>query len=340
MNRTRRPRESPTPRPPLAAYAGAWAVLATVYAALYTASGVPAFMAARGGLAAVLPERAARARFPATGPALAVAGGRPLAPCRPPRAGALGARAGVDGGLGPADRARRMARHGGGAVARRDHPALADGHQRAHPSGAGGNRVRLAHGRGAARGARARGPGRRAAGPRRAAAAALAAPPALRAQRAPRAARARAARSGAGRERARASGGAPALRAVGAPDGERLGAAVARVGVRDELSGARARAPGRPAAVDDRRGTVGARGRGAARLPSSRSSRTRSSTPWRRAPPEGASPCRRGGPGAGFASRSRTTGRARRRSRLRRARGWACGFSRNDWPRSTQAGRA
>jgi signal transduction histidine kinase len=48
--------ESPALRPPPAAYAGAWAVLATVYAALYTASGVPAFMAARGAVAAVLPN--------------------------------------------------------------------------------------------------------------------------------------------------------------------------------------------------------------------------------------------------------------------------------------------
>ena len=51
-----RPVEPRAPRPPLAAYAGAWAVLATVYAALYTASGVPAFMAARGAIAAVLPN--------------------------------------------------------------------------------------------------------------------------------------------------------------------------------------------------------------------------------------------------------------------------------------------
>jgi signal transduction histidine kinase len=48
--------ESPALRSPLAAYAGAWAALATVYAALYTASGVPAFMAVRGGVAAVLPN--------------------------------------------------------------------------------------------------------------------------------------------------------------------------------------------------------------------------------------------------------------------------------------------
>jgi len=50
-----RPSE-PVPRPPLAAYAGAWAVLATVYAVLYTASGVAVFMAARGAVAAVLPN--------------------------------------------------------------------------------------------------------------------------------------------------------------------------------------------------------------------------------------------------------------------------------------------
>jgi two-component system LytT family sensor kinase len=46
----------PALRPPVAAYAGAWAVLATVYAVLYTASGAPAFMAARGAVAAVLPD--------------------------------------------------------------------------------------------------------------------------------------------------------------------------------------------------------------------------------------------------------------------------------------------
>jgi two-component system LytT family sensor kinase len=51
-----RPAESAAPRPPLAAYSGAWAVLATVYAALYTAGGVPGFMAARGAVAAVLPN--------------------------------------------------------------------------------------------------------------------------------------------------------------------------------------------------------------------------------------------------------------------------------------------
>lgn len=44
------------PRPPLAAYGGAWAVLATVYAVLYTTSGVSVFMAARGAVAAVLPD--------------------------------------------------------------------------------------------------------------------------------------------------------------------------------------------------------------------------------------------------------------------------------------------
>lgn len=47
---------SAAPRLPRAAYAGAWAVLATVYAVLYTSSGVPAFMAARGAAAAVLPN--------------------------------------------------------------------------------------------------------------------------------------------------------------------------------------------------------------------------------------------------------------------------------------------
>ncbi len=44
------------PRPPLPAYAAGWAVLATIYAVLYTAGGVPAFMAARGAVAAVLPN--------------------------------------------------------------------------------------------------------------------------------------------------------------------------------------------------------------------------------------------------------------------------------------------
>ena len=50
------PSGSRAPRPPLAAYAGAWAVLATIYAALYTANGIPVSMAARGGIAAVLPN--------------------------------------------------------------------------------------------------------------------------------------------------------------------------------------------------------------------------------------------------------------------------------------------
>ncbi len=45
----------PVLRPPLAAYAGAWAALAAVYAALYTTSGVSIGMAARGAVAAVLP---------------------------------------------------------------------------------------------------------------------------------------------------------------------------------------------------------------------------------------------------------------------------------------------
>ena len=40
MSEPPRPRESPAPRPPLAAYAGAWAALATVYAALYAANGI------------------------------------------------------------------------------------------------------------------------------------------------------------------------------------------------------------------------------------------------------------------------------------------------------------
>lgn len=48
-------KEPPALRPPLLAYAGAWAVLATVYAALYTASGMPAFTAARSAAAVVLP---------------------------------------------------------------------------------------------------------------------------------------------------------------------------------------------------------------------------------------------------------------------------------------------
>jgi histidine kinase/histidine kinase/DNA gyrase B/HSP90-like ATPase len=43
-------------RPPLAAYAGAWTVLATVYIALYTVSGVPVFMALRGAIAVVVPN--------------------------------------------------------------------------------------------------------------------------------------------------------------------------------------------------------------------------------------------------------------------------------------------
>ncbi len=42
-------------RPPLAAYAGGWAVLAIVYAAIYSASGASLPMAVRGSLAMVLP---------------------------------------------------------------------------------------------------------------------------------------------------------------------------------------------------------------------------------------------------------------------------------------------
>jgi signal transduction histidine kinase len=48
--------EPPALRPPVAAYAGAWVALATVYAALYVANGVSAFMAARGGLAVAFPN--------------------------------------------------------------------------------------------------------------------------------------------------------------------------------------------------------------------------------------------------------------------------------------------
>jgi signal transduction histidine kinase len=46
----------PAPRPPILAYAGAWAALATVYAALYSANGVPAFMAARSAAAVTIPS--------------------------------------------------------------------------------------------------------------------------------------------------------------------------------------------------------------------------------------------------------------------------------------------
>ena len=46
---------SPAPRLPLALYAGAWTALATVYAALYSASGSPLGMAIRGAFALVLP---------------------------------------------------------------------------------------------------------------------------------------------------------------------------------------------------------------------------------------------------------------------------------------------
>jgi signal transduction histidine kinase len=49
------PTEPTAARPPLALYAGAWAVLTTVYAALYAASGVSAFMALRGALSVVIP---------------------------------------------------------------------------------------------------------------------------------------------------------------------------------------------------------------------------------------------------------------------------------------------
>ncbi len=48
--------ESPAPRPPLAAYAGAWVALAAVYTALYAANGIAVFMGFRGALAAVLPD--------------------------------------------------------------------------------------------------------------------------------------------------------------------------------------------------------------------------------------------------------------------------------------------
>ena len=47
-------RTSP-PRLPVAVYAGAWTALATVYAALYSASGAPLGMSIRGSLALVLP---------------------------------------------------------------------------------------------------------------------------------------------------------------------------------------------------------------------------------------------------------------------------------------------
>ncbi len=55
---TTRSEAPPTLRPPLAAYAGAWAALAAVYAALYTtsASGISFGMALRGAIAAVLPS--------------------------------------------------------------------------------------------------------------------------------------------------------------------------------------------------------------------------------------------------------------------------------------------
>jgi two-component system LytT family sensor kinase len=43
-------------RPPPLAYVGGWAVLAAVYAGLYKTGGVPGFMAARGAVAAVLPN--------------------------------------------------------------------------------------------------------------------------------------------------------------------------------------------------------------------------------------------------------------------------------------------
>ena len=220
------------PRPPLAAYAAAWAVLATVYAALYTASGVPVFMAARGAVAAVLPDRAPRPRVAAPGAALAVADRRPVAArdARSPRRSSALA-AGVDGGMAPrSSRSTAGSCTGAPRWPTADDRRLADRHQRADPRGAGGHRLRLAHGRGPARGARARRPGRRAAGARRAPAAALAAASALRPQRAPRPARPGAARPGARRERARAARRAAALRAVGAPDRQRLGAAVARVG--------------------------------------------------------------------------------------------------------------
>ena len=47
---------SPAPRPPMAAYGGAWAALGAVYGTLYAANGVGVFMAMRGALAAVLPD--------------------------------------------------------------------------------------------------------------------------------------------------------------------------------------------------------------------------------------------------------------------------------------------
>ncbi len=54
---TRRPvvEAEPRPRLPLAVYAGGWAALATVYAALYSASGASTGMAVRGSVAMVLP---------------------------------------------------------------------------------------------------------------------------------------------------------------------------------------------------------------------------------------------------------------------------------------------
>ncbi len=48
--------DPPALRPPLAAYAGAWAALTILYAVLYTSGGVAPFMAVRGAVAAVLPN--------------------------------------------------------------------------------------------------------------------------------------------------------------------------------------------------------------------------------------------------------------------------------------------
>src|SRR5262245_36457020 len=44
------------PRPPVAAYTGAWVALAAVYSAIYASAGIPVFMAVRGALASAVPN--------------------------------------------------------------------------------------------------------------------------------------------------------------------------------------------------------------------------------------------------------------------------------------------
>ena len=192
------------------------------------------------------PQRASGLRVAGSGAALAVAGGRPVAPRDSSRSRPAGDLRGRDGGMAGADRSRRSAHDGRGALASGHDRGVADDHQHPDPPGPGRNRLRLAHGRGPARSPGPGGAGGRSACARRAPSAPLAAPPALRPQHAPRASGSRPARPRAGRGRARTAGRPVAVRAMGASERRRFRAAVPRVGLRQELSGPRACSSRRP----------------------------------------------------------------------------------------------